>query len=471
VHVAARGAGPRALAGDLARVLGERLNAARSVREQVVAFALRAAPPGEARFAVDADGRLLAANPAGRRWLGPSGELPAHLAAPVRAAVVDAAAGAEGDRELLVETPGASAVRLAATLVRYERAALGAVLRVVEAGPRPAARGGAHASAPAARYALGQILGASRAVASALELARTAARNDLPVVVEGESGTGKELFAQAIHALSARAGGPFVAVNCGCIPETLVEAELFGYEPGTFTGGRREGNVGKFEKASRGTIFLDEVGELPAQAQAALLRVLQEREVVRLGGCAPRRIDIRVIAATNRSLAQDVRAGRFRADLYFRLAVLPITIPPLRDRREDVALLARAFLSEAEVELGRTGLALAEPALAALEAYAWPGNVRELRNVVLRTAATATASLIELADLPEELRVAGHAPASVAAPAPPFRTHGGGDSALDREALLAALDASGWNVARTAQALHVSRMTLYRWLTKHQIAR
>jgi transcriptional regulator with PAS, ATPase and Fis domain len=262
-----------------------------------------------------------------------------------------------------------------------------------------------------------------------------------------------------------------VAVNCGCIPSTLLEAELFGYEPGTFTGGRREGNVGKFEKATHGTIFLDEVSELSPQAQAALLRVLQEREVVRLGGCAPRRIDIRVIAATNRSLSQDVRAGRFRADLYFRLAVLPITIPPLRDRREDVPLLARAFLREAEAELGRTNLAFADPAVAALAAYAWPGNVRELRNVVLRTSAVAASNPIDVADLPEEVRPGGHVSAPVPAAPPPFRTHGGSDGALDREALLGALDAAGWNVARTAQALHVSRMTLYRWLTKHQIAR
>jgi sigma-54 dependent transcriptional regulator, acetoin dehydrogenase operon transcriptional activator AcoR len=291
-----------------------------------------------------------------------------------------------------------------------------------------------------------------------------AARNELPVVLRGESGTGKELFAQAIHSDSSRAEGPFVAVNCGCIPAALLEAELFGYEPGTFTGGRREGNAGKFEKAAEGTIFLDEVTELPPQAQAALLRVLQEREVVRLGGSSPRRIDTRVIAASNASLADAVRTGRFRADLYYRLNVLPIAIPPLRERREDVPLLARAFLREAEAEVGRSGLSFSDEAIASLEAHPWPGNIRELRNIVLRCAATAATSVIGPADLPPEVRATHVAPRGPAA--------GRGEAGeLDREALIAALQASAWNVARTAHDLKVSRMTLYRWLRKFHIDR
>src|SRR5512142_612190 len=187
-----------------------------------------------------------------------------------------------------------------------------------------------------ARYDFSRILGRSPALLRAVELARTAARNTLPVVLYGESGTGKELFAQAIHSASERRGERFVPVNCGSIPAQLIEAELFGYEAGTFTGARRNGNPGRFEDADGGTLFLDEVSELPPQAQTALLRVLQEREVVRLGGSTPRRVDIRVVAASNKSLAAAIRAGRFRPDLYFRLNVLAIPVTPLRERRADV---------------------------------------------------------------------------------------------------------------------------------------
>jgi DNA-binding NtrC family response regulator len=470
-HVAARSAlGEHVDAAAVGRAVEERLRAARSVRDHVIAFALRTAAPGDALVAVDADGGVIDANSAGRRWLGPDGgRLKEQLAAGLQAAAERG--GLEADADLSPSGPGAVGPRLIASPVRYEQVLLGVVVRVVGGGAHRAVvarAAGAPTAAPAARYACEQILGASRAVRAALDLARTAARNDLPVVLQGESGTGKELFAHAIHALGARAEGPFVAVNCGSIPPSLLEAELFGYEPGTFTGGRREGNAGKFEKAAGGTVFLDEIGELPSPAQAALLRVLQEREVVRLGGSSPRPLDIRVVAATNRSLADDVRNRRFRADLYFRLHVLPIEIPPLRERREDVPLLATTFLREAEGEIGRSGLSFGEAALAVLAAYPWPGNVRELRNVVLRTAATAPGPIIDARDLPEDVR-GDVQPLSL--PPTPSGPHQPPESAIDREELLRALEASGWNVARTAVSLQVSRMTLYRWLRKHNIAR
>jgi transcriptional regulator with PAS, ATPase and Fis domain len=294
-----------------------------------------------------------------------------------------------------------------------------------------------------------------------------ASRNELPVVLLGESGTGKELFAQAIHSESARGDGPFIAVNCGCIPAALLEAELFGYEAGTFTGARADGNSGKFEEANGGTLFLDEVSELTPQAQTALLRVLQEREVVRLGGSSPRPVDVRILAASNKSLSGEITAGRFRSDLYYRLNVLSIEVPPLRDRGPDLALLARAFLASAEGVVGRPGLAFSDDALRALAEYHWPGNVRELRNVVLRVAATAPAAIIEVMDLPEEVRQGapcdldpGPAEPAVASSADP-----------GRDAVLRALDAASWNVARTARALGISRMTLYRWLRKYGIGR
>jgi propionate catabolism operon transcriptional regulator len=204
---------------------------------------------------------------------------------------------------------------------------VGAIVRI--AASPGATRSSRTRARPSARYDLGRILGRSDPIQRVIDLARTAARNELAVILFGESGTGKELFAQAIHSASGRRGGPFVAVNCGSIPAQLVEAELFGYESGTFTGARREGNPGKFEDADGGTLLLDEVSELPPQAQTALLRVLQEKEVVRLGGSLPRRVDVRIVAATNKPLEEEIAAGRFRRDLHYRLNVLSIAVPPL----------------------------------------------------------------------------------------------------------------------------------------------
>jgi transcriptional regulator with PAS, ATPase and Fis domain len=294
-----------------------------------------------------------------------------------------------------------------------------------------------------------------------------------------ESGTGTELVAHAIHAASARAGGPCVAGNCGSLPAQLVEAERCGDETGTFTGARREGNTGKFEDADGGTLFLDEVSELPLQAQTALLRILQEKEVVRLGGSTPRALDVRIVAATNKPLEDEMAAKRFRRDLSYRLNVLSIAIPPLRDRGDDVELLARVFLAEAEQEVGRRGLTLGEDAMAALWSHRWPGNVRELRTVILRAAAVAPGARITAADL--LLGPAGAIEPVLAAPAreadaapPPAAPRGTlRDSVLqsEREALLAALEACAWNFARASQQLGVSRMTLYRRLQRCGIAR
>jgi sigma-54 dependent transcriptional regulator, acetoin dehydrogenase operon transcriptional activator AcoR len=452
----------------VARAVGERLRSARQVREHVVQFALEAATAaGDALLAMDLSGRVIAANDAARGRLGFEG---LDAPAPVRQVLGASGALAAAPCELTVECPGASGeVRLLVSPVRYERHATGVVVRVLERpmGPRPRVRGAPASPGSATRYGFRQILGESAALRAATALAQTAALNDLPVVVTGESGTGKELFAQAIHSASARRGEPFVAVNCGSIPASLLEAELFGYEPGTFTGGSREGKPGKFEEAAGGTVFLDEVSELSPQAQTALLRVLQEKEVVRLGGSTPRPVDLRVVAATNRPLLDEIKAGRFRADLYFRLHVLATSVPPLRERRDDVRLLARELLAVAEAEIGRAGLALSESALRALEAYGWPGNVRELRNVILRSAATAPGTVIEARDLPLEVQEGGEARGHERRPWPAAAVGDGGG----REALLKALEACSWNVARTAQILRVSRMTLYRWFRKHGIER
>ena len=290
----------------------------------------------------------------------------------------------------------------------------------------------------------------------------------MPVILTGESGTGKELFAHSIHASSQRRAGPFVAVNCGGLPPQLIEAELFGYEAGAFTGAKREGNIGRCELADCGTLFLDEVSELPPSAQTALLRVLQEREVVRLGGCTARVVNVRVVAATNKPLEEEIRAKRFREDLYYRLNVLALPIPPLRDRKGDIPLLARVFLAEAEAGVQRGKLEFAPDALEALSAYSWPGNVRELKNAILRASATALQPLITARDL----LLAGKLPAHVETQVQPAMATGPEISRnFDRGELLAAIEACDWNLAQAARQLGISRMTLYRWIKKYAITR
>jgi len=464
------------VARAIASAVEERLRSVQILLDQVAEHAFRTASGGADGFiAVDGRGRMFAVNETARRRFSiiPGRELPQ----PVREAL-GIALGQRGAAlgEILVDWPAAGKVTLLTSAVRYEDEVVGALVRVpaLAAASRAAARAAARAAPTmaVARYDFGQILGESAPALQAIALARVASRNELPVVIHGESGTGKEMFAQAIHSASARAGGPFIPMNCGCIPAALLEAELFGYESGTFTGGSQQGKSGKFEEASGGTIFLDEVSELSPQAQTALLRVLQEREVVRLGGSSPRPVDIRIVAASNKGLPDEIRAGRFRSDLFFRLNVLSIVVPPLRERRADVPRLAQAFLSEAESQIGRAGLSLSEAALRALKAHSWPGNVRELRNAILRAAATASGEMIEAQDLPDEVQGCTRSPVSVQAPASvatsPLLVRGESPA---RETLVCALEASSWNVARTAHALHVSRMTLYRWLHKHGIER
>jgi transcriptional regulator of acetoin/glycerol metabolism len=444
----------------VARAIEERLRAAGGVRDEVIRYAFRAAREGgEALVAVDGQGRIIAANDAAARSnLLDDGLLPPAMREAVAKALGPPGARSTGD--LRIEL--AEGRPMTISPVSYESSRVGAIVHV--ALPASGRRRSGTPDRPAARYDFTKILGNSARLHHAVELATMAARNDLPVVLTGESGTGKELFAHAIHACSGRRSMPFVAVNCGSIPPELLEAELFGYEPGTFTGARREGNPGRFEDADGGTLFLDEVTELAPPAQTALLRVLQEREVVRLGGSTPRPVDVRVVAATNRPLAEEVSAGRFRSDLYYRLNVLWITVPALRERVEDIPLLARVFLEEADVE--RRGLAFSADALEAMRAYRWPGNVRELRNVILRAAAVAPQLHITARDL---LLGASTADAPGRGDASPPEAEASPE--VERAALMTALDACAWNFRRTAGHLGISRMTLYRWVRKYGIAR
>lgn len=226
---------------------------------------------------------------------------------------------------------------------------------------------------------------ASPAMRAVMEQALRAAATDIPVLIEGESGVGKEWLARAIHAASPRAKGPMVTLNCGAIPEKLVESILFGHERGAFTGAT-ERHAGKFAEANEGTLFLDEIGELPAEAQVKLLRAVQEGEVEAVGAKGPRRVDVRIVSATNRRLAQEVAEGRFREDLFYRLGVFPVAVPPLRERREDIPALAQGFVERFAETQGTRARTLSPGAVLHLEERDWPGNIRELENVVFRAA-------------------------------------------------------------------------------------
>jgi DNA-binding NtrC family response regulator len=248
------------------------------------------------------------------------------------------------------------------------------------------------------RYRLPAIIGDSPPIAEVSHAIQRVAATDSTVLLQGESGTGKELFARAIHQLSPRRDRPFVAINCAAIPETLIENELFGHEKGAFTGatGRQ---LGKFELADLGTIFLDEIGELGFGVQSKILRVLQERRFERIGGSASIDVDVRVICATNRNLEEAVKSGAFRDDLFFRINVFPVTIPPLRVRRPDIDALADFFVSRFARELNRPGLKMTDEARAALREYDWPGNIRELQNCIERAAILCDRNTIEVRDL------------------------------------------------------------------------
>jgi transcriptional regulator, propionate catabolism operon regulatory protein len=332
-----------------------------------------------------------------------------------------------------------------------------------------------------ARYRLDDVIGASAPMARVRELARRYAKSDATVLILGESGTGKEMIAQSLHALSARRKFPFVAVNCGAFPEALLESELFGYEEGAFTGARRGGKPGLFEAAHRGTLFLDEIAEMPPSLQSRLLRVLQEREVVRLGSTEPIRIDVRVVAATHCPLRAAVEAGSFRADLYYRLNILNIDLPPLRERPADIPALAADLLARAakreprlaeQVRDAHDAARLLADAQATLMRYRWPGNVRELQNVIERLA-------VELADAhdtgaphapldraalwaiaPELVDAPAAAPSAAASPATlrQRRRH------VEAAEIRAVLDACGGDRDRACAQLGISKTTLWRKL-------
>ncbi len=310
----------------------------------------------------------------------------------------------------------------------------------------------------------GDVMGPSAPSRAVMEQVRRIAPSSLTIVISGETGSGKEVVARAIHRGSRRAAGPLVAVDCGAMPETLVESALFGHERGAFTGADRRKD-GYFRLAEGGTLFLDEISNLPLAMQAKLLRALQERCVYPLGATSPVEVDVRVVAASNTVLREEVRAGRFREDLYYRLAEYVIALPPLRERREDIPHLARHFLTDVALELGRPGPEISDDAMTALLEHAWPGNVRELRNVV-RRAALLGGEQIERGDL----HLTGSDLAPVAPAAPAIGPVAGRSlrsiataaaEAAERQAITEVLRATGGNKSEAARVLQVDFKTLH----------
>ena len=294
------------------------------------------------------------------------------------------------------------------------------------------------------------------------QLAKQLSASGADVLISGETGTGKELFAHAIHNDSNRGNGPFVRLNCTTIPRELADSELFGYEPGSFSGAKREGQVGKFEQAHGGTIFLDEIGDLPLEIQGKLLRVLQEREVERIGGSSIRYVDFRLIAASNIDLKELTEQGKFRLDLYFRLSKMLLHIPPLRERADDIPLYVRHFLDTRFTFEGRQR-EIAPEAMDALTRYSWPGNARELMNVIERVAWNAKGPEISLEDLPAVVLTNQAKPHSTDAPLSLAETV----EAAERDLITRVLTLTGGNKKRAASILGIHRTTLYEKLTRY----
>lgn len=344
------------------------------------------------------------------------------------------------------------------------------------------------------RYCFENIIGSSSVMREVFDIIERVASSDITCLIHGQSGTGKELVAKAVHARSPRKQKPFVALNCASIPEALLESELFGYEKGAFTGAANR-RAGKFEQAQGGTLFLDEIGDMDLNLQSKILRALQEKELVRVGGAAPIQFDVRIVAATNKDLSKAVANGEFREDLFFRLNVVPIYMPPLHQRLGDIPLLVEHFLHMAGKKSPRQIRGVSEEVMDAFNRYHWPGNVRELENIIQRSVVLAKSDIITMADLPLEIRSErtetapsgnnGSAPATVptngngSAPAVPEAESEDGVSLLnhtknlqeqaEKDMILKALEANRWKRGVAAEALGISRRSLLRKMKKYEI--
>ncbi|WP_084280960.1 sigma-54 interaction domain-containing protein [Alkaliphilus transvaalensis] len=317
-----------------------------------------------------------------------------------------------------------------------------------------------------AYYNWDTIIGNSKSIANAKLYGKKAAKTGSNVLIVGESGTGKELFAHAIHGDSKRNHQPFIKVNCGAIPHDLLESELFGYDEGAFTGARKGGKVGKFELAEGGSIFLDEIGDMPHEMQVKLLRVLQEKEFERVGGIAPIKADVRIIAATNQDLKSLVEEGKFREDLYYRLNVMMIEVPPLRDRMDDIELLVKSLLDKLTYKLGSYVEGISEDALEMIKTYKWPGNVRELENILERAINLVDEGYILLEHLPKQLLNKDETLKISSAPIEKLSER---IERTEKEAIIQCLEYTKGNKQKTAELLGISRSNLYGKIEKYQI--
>ncbi len=316
----------------------------------------------------------------------------------------------------------------------------------------------------------GEIVGRSAAIRGLVEQVERVAGTQARVLITGENGTGKELVARALHASSARAKGPFVEVNCAAIPSELIESELFGHMKGSFTGAIAD-RAGKFEQADGGTLFLDEIGDMSPSAQAKVLRVLQEGEVTRIGGNKVRKVDVRVVAATNKRLEDEIRENRFREDLFFRLNVIPIVVPPLRDRREDIPMLVQHFAARLAADGNVPPKGVEPAALERLASLDWPGNVRELRNTVERLMILAQGPRVTPADVDRLVGGRAGEQPGVLAGLEQYETWEQFKLAAERAFLQVKLRQFDWNVAETARALDMPRSNLYKKIERHGLAR
>ena len=313
------------------------------------------------------------------------------------------------------------------------------------------------------KYGFENIIGKSKVLLYTLDTAARAAQSEATVLIRGETGTGKELLARGIHYNSRRRDKPFITINCGAIPKELLESELFGHTKGSFTGAIAN-KKGKIEMADQGSLFLDEIGEMPLELQVKLLRLLQEREIEKVGAPAPTKVDVRIIAATHRNLQAMVEDGTFREDLYYRLAVIPLELPPLRERQEDIPELVQMFFERSKQKQGRLDLKLSPALLPYFTAHRWPGNVRELENLIERIVVLARGDDVRLEDLPDHLRRERPALDAINLELPP---HGISLEGVEKELILRALQKCNWNQTKAAQYLDISRKVLIYRMEKH----
>ncbi len=319
-----------------------------------------------------------------------------------------------------------------------------------------------------ARYSLSNILSNDKKMIYLKGLAKKYGRSKSPVIIMGETGTGKELFAHAIHLSGPRKNGPFIKVNCSSIPNELLESELFGYEPGAFTGAKREGRAGKFELANKGTIFLDEIGSMDLRMQSKLLRVLQENEVERLGGNKVIKLDIKVISATNENLEHLIKEEKFRLDLYYRLVVLSINVPPLRERKNDIPVLCSDFIKAFNREMGGNIKGIDDNCMKLLMNWSWPGNVRELRNVIERAFNVAENGVINIYDLPGYIIDDIKTDVDINKRENSLKE---ARSNIEKKMVESTLNNNGWNISKSSKLLGISRQLLYLLIKKYNLNR